>query len=346
MISGLTFITSILLFFSFCAIYGRFLIYPLIEYVYLNSTLNHIVIYIFIAIFLYINYAIFLFLFHLYINITHDKIVTLYDFGLRISSKGLVQKIPLPPFIVYLRSFKSDEIDKIKRNNKSIASMLNYDNPKLNGPEWILALSLYKYGKVIALGPYGEKLPPVGFDRFYVPNHQWQSTFMNLVNKSNLVCVLISKHFTESFIWELKYLKMKLEPKFLLIFIDKVDSSEWNDFSQKVIDLFHEVFSVYLYPIQNGGVFISFTGNWKLHHISDDPTKNLDDKLKIAINTTAIKQFGKKKNYLPFRFRVYMLSNYFVGVLLLLIFLLEIYNRIWGNNSLFDIFELLAGLQK
>lgn len=342
MISFITFLASILLFFSFCLTINSQFVNYLVDYVY--PPLNDIVIYIIIAIFSYINYVIILFLFYLFINITTDKFITILDFGLRISSKGLVQKIPLSPFIVYLRSFKSDEIGKIKMNFKSIDSILNYEKP--TRPEWLLALSLYKYGKVIALGRYGEKLPPVGFDRYYVPNHQWQCTFMNLVNKSKLVCVLISKHFTESLIWELKYLKVNLEPKFLLIYLDKVDSSEWNDFSQKVIDLFQEVFSVYLSPLQNGEVFITFTGNWKLHHITDDSTKDINDKLKIAINTSAIKQFGKKKNYLPFRFRVYKLSNYFVGVLLLLIFLLEIYNRFWGNNSLFDIFELLAGLQK
>jgi hypothetical protein len=131
----------------------------------------------------------------------------------RTSLENLVSK-DQRPVILFLRSFRDDQVKLKKPRSGIIMRMVSFGEPR---PmlDHILLEEGTRYGPVVALGAPGRRRP-FGAARTYVSNEQWRETVMEFCRQSGMVVVTVDE--TESVRWEVQHiLAEKHLPKTLFL---------------------------------------------------------------------------------------------------------------------------------
>lgn len=125
------------------------------------------------------------------------------------------------PHVLYLRSFKDDEIT---------SRLLN-----LSTEEQELALVMLEIGPFIAFGEPGEESPEPGAARLYVREEHWRDKVKNLISNARLVVARIGN--TESFWWEMRTAVDLLRPEALLLLLPE-NKSVYEEFRLRAKGVF------------------------------------------------------------------------------------------------------------
>jgi hypothetical protein len=125
----------------------------------------------------------------------------------------LSRRASRPP-ILYLRSFHDDRITMRARaaNGRSLLERVL----KIRFEE-VVTDHLWRYGPVVAIGRPGERLPPLGAARDYVPDEHWQRKVEELMAAASLIIVVVGR--TEGLAWELrKIIELRLVHRIIVLF--------------------------------------------------------------------------------------------------------------------------------
>jgi hypothetical protein len=125
------------------------------------------------------------------------------------------------PHVLYLRSFKDDEIT---------SRLLN-----LSTEEQELAEVMLEIGPFIAFGEPGEEFPEPGAARLYSEEEHWRETVENLMLRARLVVARVGD--TTSFWWEILTAVRLVNPDQLLLIIPE-DRSLYEEFRRKALEVF------------------------------------------------------------------------------------------------------------
>jgi hypothetical protein len=104
--------------------------------------------------------------------------------------RELLTRDQRPP-ILYLRRFDDDQEES--RNPDSGGFIFGTLEERL-------IRAMRRYGPVVALGPAGERLPPLGAARMYVDDADWRRTVCDLAAKARLV--VLRPAVKEAVLWE------------------------------------------------------------------------------------------------------------------------------------------------
>jgi len=115
---------------------------------------------------------------------------------------GEMRRRDTRPPVILLRSFGDDVIgvDRAPTVNTPLSS---WDAKALTLEE-VMERALWRAGPVIAIGRPGEKLPPAGAAREYVPDGEWQARVGELMAECRYVCVVAGT--SEGLLWECRML--------------------------------------------------------------------------------------------------------------------------------------------
>jgi hypothetical protein len=118
--------------------------------------------------------------------------------------------------VLLLRPFTADET--------TISSSARYGRFY----EELLVNALSHIGPVIAVGRPGERLPPSGASRLYVPNEEWQGTVSHLMSSAGLVVLFLfagtpkkTGATSTGFTWEIDQAIKILQPQQLLLMLPR-----------------------------------------------------------------------------------------------------------------------------
>jgi hypothetical protein len=109
----------------------------------------------------------------------------------------LNRKIGRPP-VLYLRSFADD---RLKMRARAGNGRLFLERLLKIRFEEVVTDHLWHYGPVVAIGTPGDKLPPLGAARDYLPDNGWQGRVSQLMNESSMIALVVGR--TEGLGWEL-----------------------------------------------------------------------------------------------------------------------------------------------
>jgi hypothetical protein len=117
------------------------------------------------------------------------------------------------PLILYLRSFVDDTIEM----NARVANGRSWLDRSVRVTfEEVVAGHLWRYGRIEAIGKPGDRLPPLGSAREYVPDESWQQKVEQLMKDASMIVVVVGQ--TEGLTWELsKLLELGLTSKLVLL---------------------------------------------------------------------------------------------------------------------------------
>ncbi|MEU6234357.1 hypothetical protein [Kitasatospora sp. NPDC047058] len=101
------------------------------------------------------------------------------------------------PFVLYLRPFAEDRntfqqgpaFDPAA-SALNTALLLGLDNPGSRTFEERIARTFRRFGRVIAVGQPGERLPLPGADKLYLPLNDWQPVVSDLIHRARLVVLV------------------------------------------------------------------------------------------------------------------------------------------------------------
>lgn len=126
--------------------------------------------------------------------------------------------------ILYLRSFKQDierapddleaPTGTFRREDRTYLPGFWINRRHTTFEEW-LCKSLGKIGPVVAIGKPGERLPPLGAARKYVPDLQWQPEVLRLFEVTRFTCLVLGS--SPGLDWELQALRAKGPPHKLML---------------------------------------------------------------------------------------------------------------------------------
>ena len=102
------------------------------------------------------------------------------------------------PIVLFLRSFVDDQL-KIRARAANGRSWLERF-VKVTFEE-VLVDHLWRYGPVVALGKPGDKFPPLGAARDYLPEESWQQKIEQLMTEADIIVVVLGR--TEGLAWEI-----------------------------------------------------------------------------------------------------------------------------------------------
>ena len=114
------------------------------------------------------------------------------------SAERVVAGDKRPP-VVYVRSFAAER--QISEEERALAGILG------------------EVGPFVAIGNPGDRLPPLGASRFYVPGSDWQEFVAGLVRNARFVLMLAGA--TRGLAWELQLCQHVLNPLQLIILIPR-----------------------------------------------------------------------------------------------------------------------------
>jgi branched-chain amino acid transport system permease protein len=151
--------------------------------------------------------------------------------------------------VLFLRSFKADA--GLWRSWIDFAF-------KSGTAESSLVRAARGIGPVLALGPPGEKLPPLGAARFHVGHDHWQDLVKALEAEAALIILRIG--LTESFWWEVKYLVETSAPEKIVVYLPPQDHrAVYAQFRSKVGDMLPQFLPD---PLSNKALILSFAPDW------------------------------------------------------------------------------------
>jgi hypothetical protein len=117
------------------------------------------------------------------------------------------------PIVLYLRSFFDDQLKMRARaaNGRSWLERI----VKVTFEE-VLVDHLWRYGPVVAVGKPGDKLPPLGAARDYLPDESWQQKVEQLMNEADIIVTVLGR--TEGLAWEItKVIELGLLSKLIFV---------------------------------------------------------------------------------------------------------------------------------
>ena len=106
------------------------------------------------------------------------------------------------PPVILLRSF-GDDVIGVDRE-PTVNTPLSFWDAKALTLEEVIERALWLAGPVIAIGRPGEKLPPAGAAREYVPGGEWQARVGELIAECRYVSVVAGT--SEGLLWECRML--------------------------------------------------------------------------------------------------------------------------------------------
>jgi hypothetical protein len=207
----------------------------------------------------------------------------LWKRGKRHLAPGAAQALardPRPP-VLYLRSFAGERA--------------------ISGEEEALARIMEELGPFVAIGQPGERLPPLGASRFYVPGSDWQTFVVDLLGSSRLV--LLAAGGTQGLGWELSQCVKLIEPRNLLVLVPASSTAyeAFRSIAAREADL---VLPALAASARLGGDTTGFQGvlhfdeNWAASFVSFDrpvagfaATDQREDRLRAAL-TPALAPIG------------------------------------------------------
>jgi hypothetical protein len=133
--------------------------------------------------------------------------------------KGIFASKPIDldkdKFVLYLRSFKEDDVTKSSLSNNWIYGPLCYAN--LTTEEEDLARTVRKYGDLVAVGNPNEKTIYLGAKRIYYKDNEWKQAVLKGIENSKLI--ILRAGATPNFIWELEQVLLLPNKKKVLIML-------------------------------------------------------------------------------------------------------------------------------
>ena len=211
--------------------------------------------------------------------IKFDNIIFIMAWGIGMGYLLYLKKrIKLPPIeevletdkrppVVYLRSFKYDEV-RTSRSSFSFPRnpqefFFSYIQPFVGvGFDELIEPQISKrIGPLIALGRPSDYLPIPGASRTYVNDKDWQTTVSKFIADSSMIIFVES--ITEGAKWELEYITENCNPQKLVVVtfpkIFQLNRQGWRSFQSLLSNCGVNV------PEQDPGAgsVISFSDNWK-----------------------------------------------------------------------------------
>ena len=186
------------------------------------------------------------------------------------SADEIMDQLKQRPITLYLRSFIIDEKDapayySLDSREKRIMTwrvlnpMFWVERRELTFEE-IICKGIGAKGPVVAIGRPGEPLPLLGAARKYLPNDNWQTEVLRLMNISDTVCIIPG--FTESVSWELRQLfRLNNHKKILLVLEQNIS---WIEDWHKLRDIL-EKNTLIKFPekLPEKPLAIAFTAKWE-----------------------------------------------------------------------------------
>ena len=128
----------------------------------------------------------------------------------RRSSTRFLSEDRRPP-VLYLRSFKDDEITS--RPLREPGTLFSFTE------EEYLVEVLKDFGPCIAIGQPGENLPDLGAMRIYLADDVWQDKVRELLISSKLVVLRAGR--TPNFLWEVEQSVRNVRPQHIIVLIPR-----------------------------------------------------------------------------------------------------------------------------
>jgi hypothetical protein len=152
--------------------------------------------------------------------------VLIYFRGRQQAAKALAESGPIHdsmPSLLYLRSFRTDP----RTPFKILASGFTTEEEQLVGV-------LHSFGRLIAIGQPGERLPIPGADRIYATDSEWKEVVLEHMRSAPLVVIRAGAGAGLS--WEVVQAFFTLRPKQILILVLNLSLNEYRAFVDQVRD--------------------------------------------------------------------------------------------------------------
>ncbi|WP_329334336.1 hypothetical protein OG866_12840 [Streptomyces sp. NBC_00663] len=138
------------------------------------------------------------------------------------------EELPDRRFTLYLRPFDVDHA--LNRVMQAPRASLRERVTHTSGRTFEEALARglrRRFGRVVAVGKPGERLPLPGADRFYLPLAEWQAPVSALIGRARVVALVTGS--SAGTLWELTECMRLLPPErlLLLVFSDEVEYEEF-----------------------------------------------------------------------------------------------------------------------
>ncbi|WP_405730861.1 hypothetical protein OG885_14085 [Streptomyces sp. NBC_00028] len=148
------------------------------------------------------------------------------------------EELPDRKFTLYLRPFDVDHtLNKVMQAPRaSLRERVTHTSGRTF--EEALARGLRRrFGRVVAVGKPGERLPLPGADRFYLPLAEWQAPVSGLIGRARVVALVTGA--SAGTLWELTECMRLLPPERLLLLVFS-DEMEYEAFRAAVPAAFEE----------------------------------------------------------------------------------------------------------
>ncbi len=122
--------------------------------------------------------------------------------------------------VLLLRAFVDDFHSLPGYSAKSIAGVGEYEKTF----EEFLCKKFRVAGPTIAIGRPGERIPPLGAARAYIPDQHWKETVEEIVEHARYVVVVLGK-LTPGLHWEMELLLKRTDPKKLILVMPPIDET-------------------------------------------------------------------------------------------------------------------------
>jgi hypothetical protein len=118
----------------------------------------------------------------------------------------VAEVLATPPFVLYLRSFTDDPVLSNPRPQMDSSRSYNHDFASTQGvrtEEEQLRIAVTPFGRMVAVGHPGERLPEIGARRLYLDMDDWQDSVLQLMTEAGRTgLVLMGAGLSEGLHWE------------------------------------------------------------------------------------------------------------------------------------------------
>jgi hypothetical protein len=136
-------------------------------------------------------------------------------------------------YVLYLRSFEDDHRLARPYRIPLVGGWLTGWITISRGEEERLAAALSWAGPLVGVGAPGERVPPAGARRMYLPRHDWQDPVRRLMRGATLVVIVLGKG--QGTRWEIGEAMRILPPERLILFVP-MKEKEYEEFRSLAAD--------------------------------------------------------------------------------------------------------------
>lgn len=174
------------------------------------------------------------------------------------------------PPILLLHSFQDDG-RTIKRDNNLVTWFTSFFTQYIDEGELVfeelLATHFAEFGPMIAIGQPEEKLPQLGAARKYVSEGEWQEEVIQLVQRSQLVVMIVGS--TQGLLWEVRKMVELDMPEKLLLAFPPLETEELKRRWDRWLEQTEDVDALALpRQLPDNPLFATFSSNWKCHVVT------------------------------------------------------------------------------